>query len=125
MVRATIIGAVLLTLAGAAAARDVTRWSCIGDCDGDGRVQVAELVAAVTVAIGEASLAVCPSIACDGGARVAIACLIAAVHAAMRGQCEPPPDGRVPCGSVLCDLGAVCCNPLYGICTPPGRFCIQ
>ncbi|MBX3024064.1 hypothetical protein KF840_04055 [bacterium] len=125
MARALLIGAVLLTLAGVAAARVITLWSCIGDCDGDGRVRIAELIAAVSVAAGEAPLAACPSIACDGGARVAIACLIAAVNAAMRDRCGPPPDGREPCGSVLCPLGERCCNRLYSLCAPPDRYCIQ
>lgn len=29
------------------------------------------------------------------------------------------------CGSVTCGAGQVCCNPLRGICTAPGMFCIQ
>lgn len=29
------------------------------------------------------------------------------------------------CGRNVCALGTVCCNPLMGICTPPGGVCIQ
>lgn len=29
------------------------------------------------------------------------------------------------CGDVLCGIGLECCNPVMGICTPPGGVCIQ
>ena len=29
-----------------------------------------------------------------------------------------------PCGNVTCGAGLVCCNPLFSICTKPGRVCI-
>ena len=29
------------------------------------------------------------------------------------------------CGSETCGVGMVCCNPVMGICTPPGGVCIQ
>lgn len=31
----------------------------------------------------------------------------------------------VKCGDATCGAGLVCCNPLRGICTKPGDFCIQ
>jgi hypothetical protein len=34
------------------------------------------------------------------------------------------PQNRV-CGTAVCAEGNVCCNPLRGICTPPGWACIQ
>ncbi len=30
-----------------------------------------------------------------------------------------------PCGENSCGVGKVCCNPLAGVCTNPGEFCIQ
>ena len=30
-----------------------------------------------------------------------------------------------PCGDTQCGPGLVCCNPVMGICTKPGRVCIQ
>ena len=38
------------------------------------------------------------------------------------GACVPA-GGR--CGNSVCSFGTVCCNPLRGICTAPGMFCIQ
>jgi predicted secreted protein len=32
---------------------------------------------------------------------------------------------NVRCGNATCGAGLVCCNPLRGICTAPGKFCIQ
>jgi hypothetical protein len=40
--------------------------------------------------------------------------------------CEPaPPPPTTDCGPVQCGAGEVCCNPLDGICTPPGWVCTQ
>ena len=51
------------------------------------------------------------------------------------GMCRTPADGvypaaccagqSTPCGPSSCGVGKVCCNPLAGICTNPGEFCIQ
>jgi hypothetical protein len=51
------------------------------------------------------------------------------------GGCRTPADGvypdsccaglSTPCGANSCGVGKVCCNPLAGICTNPGEFCIQ
>lgn len=38
------------------------------------------------------------------------------------GACETRGE---PCGPSVCGDGLVCCNPVMGICTPPGGFCIQ
>jgi len=49
------------------------------------------------------------------------------------GLCRTPADGVYPdsccagksnpCGPSKCGVGTVCCNPLAGICTPPGGVC--
>ncbi len=51
------------------------------------------------------------------------------------GTCRTPADGVYPdsccaalpkgpaCGKNTCAVGQVCCNPLAGICTPPGGVC--
>jgi hypothetical protein len=49
------------------------------------------------------------------------------------GLCRTPSDGVYPpeccagpaCGPTHCAAGLVCCNPLSGICTPPGGLCAQ
>jgi hypothetical protein len=38
------------------------------------------------------------------------------------GTAAPP---RERCGTATCPAGEVCCNPLMGICAPPGMPCIQ
>ena len=57
----------------------------LGDCDGDGVVMVNELVLAVNVALGNASLTACPAASSDGVA-VSIADLIQAVNAGLQGN---------------------------------------
>ncbi|MBX3026224.1 S8 family serine peptidase [bacterium] len=54
-----------------------------GDCDGDGRVTIDELVLGVRIALGEATPAICPAADGDGDGAVAIAELIAAVGQAL------------------------------------------
>ena len=39
------------------------------------------------------------------------------------GICVPPKGD--PCGKTVCGPGTTCCNASCGICTPPGRVCIQ
>jgi hypothetical protein len=62
---------------------------CTGDCDGDGAVNVAELVAGVSIALGVQAPGACPGLA-DGAGQVTVARLIAAVSAALDG-CPPAP----------------------------------
>jgi len=63
--------------------------ACNGDCDGDGMVAINELISAVNVALGDASLDTCPAADVDGDARVAINELIAAVRNALLGCGNP------------------------------------
>ncbi|HSP99687.1 MAG TPA: hypothetical protein VL049_20895 [Candidatus Dormibacteraeota bacterium] len=126
MVRSALTRALvaLLLLGGAAPAPGI-ETRCTGDCDQDARIDIADLIVAVRVVLGEASLAECPSIACTFDHSTSVACVVAAVEAAQRGDCQPPVLEYQFCGKVVCDLGEVCCNPLYGICTLPGEYCIQ
>jgi hypothetical protein len=61
---------------------------CTGDCDGDGVVAVAELVAAVAVALGGTALDACAPGDRDGDARITVDELLGAVARALRG-CHP------------------------------------
>jgi len=56
----------------------------IGDCDGDAMVTVNEIILAVNIALGNATLSACPAASADGE-RVVIADLIAAVNALLLG----------------------------------------
>jgi hypothetical protein len=58
---------------------------CTGDCDGDGRVTIEELITGIRISLGEAPLSDCAAF--DGGdGRVTVAELVAAVAAAL-GSC--------------------------------------
>ena len=57
---------------------------CAGDCDGDHRVSINELVTAVGIALGSSG-ATCPAIDTTGDGEVGIAELVAAVNSALRG----------------------------------------
>jgi hypothetical protein len=61
---------------------------CPGDCDGDGRVSIDELVLSVRIALGEADQTVCRAASTDGDATVSIAELVRAVGAALEGCAE-------------------------------------
>lgn len=56
-----------------------TPRSCIGDCDGNGLVSVAELIRGINIALGIAVLADCRSFDSDGDGSVDVAELVAAV----------------------------------------------
>jgi hypothetical protein len=58
---------------------------CAGDCNGDARVAVDELVTAVRIALGEAAPERCAAADADGDAVVAIAELVRGVANALRG----------------------------------------
>lgn len=63
---------------------------CTGDCDGDGRVTVSELVRGVRIALEIESAGTCSALDGDGNGAVTIAELVAAVRAAVEG-CPPTP----------------------------------
>lgn len=61
---------------------------CLGDCNGDGRVSVDELVRGVAIALGNVPFAECPALDRNGDGEVAVYELITAVNAALAG-CPP------------------------------------
>lgn len=63
---------------------------CPGDCNGDGRVTVDELVVAVRIALGSESPGACPAADRNGDGQVSIEDLIAATLMALSG-CPPAP----------------------------------
>lgn len=62
---------------------------CAGDCTGDGRVAVSELIVGVGIAAGTTQLDQCPAFDTNGSGAVEVAELIAAVNDALDG-CGPP-----------------------------------
>lgn len=58
---------------------------CVGDCDGDNRVAIAELVRGVAINLGMQSVDDCPAMDVNGDGRVAVNELIAAVRTALEG----------------------------------------
>jgi sugar lactone lactonase YvrE len=67
---------------------------CAGDCDGDGQVSIAELIRAIRIPIGLATLDTCRSADVDESGGVTINELIMAVNNALTGcgDAEPGPD---------------------------------
>ena len=62
-----------------------TAAACVGDCNGDGLVTPDELLKGVNIALGTATLNLCPAFDCDGTHTVSIDCLARAVNAALNG----------------------------------------
>jgi YVTN family beta-propeller protein len=61
------------------------RSECAGDCGGDQRVTVADLIQAVSVALGRSAITACAAADGNGDGRVTIAELVGAVGAALGG----------------------------------------
>lgn len=59
--------------------------ACAGDCDGDGRVTIAELITGVNIALGLAGEGDCPSLDADGDGVVGVDELVGAVRNALDG----------------------------------------
>lgn len=59
--------------------------ACPGDCDADGRVDIAELVRGVGIALGQSGTATCPAFDGDAGGTVTIDELVLAINAALDG----------------------------------------
>ena len=66
------------------------RGQCVGECSGDGVVNVNELILGVNIALGSQPLSVCRSFDCQGDGTVPINCLIQAVNNAFN-SCPPTP----------------------------------
>ncbi|MEO8605112.1 MAG: hypothetical protein ABI629_21270 [bacterium] len=58
---------------------------CVGDCDADGAVGVAEVITAIDVALGLANLGACPAADATADLRVSIDEIVSSVHSALYG----------------------------------------
>jgi hypothetical protein len=81
----TSTGGATPTRSGTPTVTPPTPRPCIGDCDGDGRVSVAELIRGINIALAIAELADCQGFDSDGDDSVDIRELIAAVNDAVLG----------------------------------------
>lgn len=63
---------------------------CTGDCDGDGVVEVHELILGVNMALQIAAPTACPAFDMDADGRVAVADLVTAVSNALGDTCRTP-----------------------------------
>jgi hypothetical protein len=99
---------------------------CVGDCDGDGRVTVDELIRGVAIALGIVQLATCPDYTCSTPGCVVIDLLVGGVANALYG-CPltpvPTPSVATPTvpptpASVVAALESVLyaeCHPVSGV----------
>jgi hypothetical protein len=83
MSSATPAGAVTITPAPTATDTPVA-VPCVGDCNGGGKVTIAEIVTLVKIALGNAGPLACPS-GIPSGAAVDIALALGAVNNALNG----------------------------------------
>jgi len=70
-------------------------YGCPGDCDRDCRVDVAEIIVGIRVALGEAAVAACRNFDLDDSGSVAVDELLTGVQAALTGY-EPAPVSWTP-----------------------------
>jgi hypothetical protein len=64
-----------------------TPMPCTGDCNGNGRVDIGELIVSTNVALGSVPVDRCPAIDCRRTGEIGIECLTHAVSAALH-DCE-------------------------------------
>lgn len=81
MFRAVFLG--IVSLAAVASVRPA--YACPGDCNGDGRVSINELILGVNIALGNAPLAQCPAFDGNASGSVEINELVRGVNAALGG----------------------------------------
>lgn len=73
-----------------------TALECAGDCDGDGGVSVAELIAGVRIALGLEGVSTCPPADRNADGEVGIDELVAAVRSALEGCSSAAPPTATP-----------------------------
>jgi hypothetical protein len=83
-------------------ANGIAQPVCVGDCDGNGRVTVNELVLGVQIALGEQPLSRCPSFDPSGSGKVELNELIRALNNSLSGcpgGSPSPTPTQVPGGT--------------------------
>src|SRR5262245_64401568 len=73
---------------------------CVGDCDGDGMVEINELVLGVNISLGLAQVSQCEAFDCLNNGMVGISCLVLGVNNSLlgcnRATRTPTPTGGAP-----------------------------
>ncbi|MDX2171248.1 MAG: hypothetical protein SF182_29535 [Deltaproteobacteria bacterium] len=85
----------LLVLLAALVAAPAPAPTCVGDCSGDRRVTIDELVSGVNIALGGPAVSTCPAMDANGDGAVGIDELVRAVGAAL-GSCPPLATASAP-----------------------------
>jgi hypothetical protein len=93
-VAAALVGAAALCLV--ASRSGATVISCVGDCDDNGAVTVAELVRAVSIALGTTAVENCEAVDRNDDGRVSVDELVAAVNNALAGCPVEPTRTNTP-----------------------------
>ncbi len=101
-----LAGVLLVTSAGGALAQ-----SCSGDCNGDGQLSIAELIAGVAIALGDASLSGCPAVDADGDGVVRIDDVTRAAAARVSHCTAAAPVGPRAAGVVTMVIGSAGGDP--------------
>ncbi len=86
-VRMTCVSAVACALVGVVAPPPIAAQTCVGDCSGQLRVTISDLVLAVNIALGRAPVDQCPAL---GAGPVTVSTLVTCVNNALRGCAVPP-----------------------------------
>lgn len=102
----------------AAPARAAT---CVGDCKGNGTVDISDLLIGVNIALGSQPLTACPAFDCGNDQMVTVSCLVQGVNNALDG-CGAVPTPTPMAG---CHSNADCTDPIYPNCGPDGNCWTQ
>jgi cysteine-rich repeat protein len=100
-----LLAALFIALSG------VPAQACDGDCDGNGAVAVEELIAGVSIALGQAALESCRAADRDGDGTVTIDEMIGAIAGALGGCAPSPTPTATPdlsCGDGVAGAGEEC-----------------
>jgi sugar lactone lactonase YvrE len=93
--------------------------ACTGDCDGDGRVTVSELIQGVNIVLGEAEVGACAALDRDADASITVAELIEAVGALQSG-CPATPTPTATATVTPSTSPSLDCETAGNICTVAG-----
>jgi hypothetical protein len=78
----------------AVASATATPPACIGDCNGNMRVTIDELLRGVRISLGEGPVSLCPAVDRNGSGEVTVDELVTAVDNALRGCPAPSASSR-------------------------------